>query len=104
MARKDIGTIFKVLADDRRRQMLQLLGQQERTVGELEETLDLSQSSTSQHLKLLHQAGLVTFRKHGNFRIYTLQRQRLKDAMSFFDHLWDEGLLRMKQHLEQDEQ
>ena len=92
--------IFKALADDRRRSMLLLLGQAQHTVEQLRAKLGISQSSTSQHLKLLLQSGLVSFRKHGNFRVYELRQEELKNAMSFFDGLWDDGLQSMKHQLE----
>lgn len=96
-----VSSVFKVLADDNRNRMVLLLGEKEQTVGELEKSLGLSQSSTSQHLKILNDAGLVTIRKHGNFRIYSLKKEALKKAMSFFDRLWDEQLNQLKNHLEQ---
>ena len=92
--------VFKVLADRKRREMIHLLSEKERTVGELEKALDLSQSSTSQHLKLLNSAGLVSFRKHGNFRLYSLQTQALQEAMKFFENLWSKGLSDLKTKLE----
>lgn len=96
-------SVFKVLADENRSKMVWLLGEKEQTVGELEQALGLSQSSTSQHLKILTQSGLVSFRKHGNFRIYALKKEELRAAMSFFDSLWDKGLDRLKQNLEKNE-
>ena len=100
MAAVQTDSIFKVLADGNRRKMVKLLGQKEMTVGELERALRLSQSATSQHLKLLKEAGLVIQRKHGNFRIYALKTTALRKAMSFFDNLWDSGLQQLKQNLE----
>ncbi len=97
------ASIFKALGDGKRMHLVKLLGERECTVGELEKSLKLSQSATSQHLKLLKDAGLVTSRKHGNFRIYRLQKNKLQEAMRFFDQLWDEGLETMKTKLESNE-
>lgn len=96
--------IFKALGDGKRLQIVNILGNRECSVGELEETLQLSQSATSQHLRLLKNAGLVADRKHGNFRIYSLQRNNLREAMHFFDQFWDSGLEAMKAKLEQHEE
>ncbi|MEQ9301930.1 MAG: metalloregulator ArsR/SmtB family transcription factor [Cyclobacteriaceae bacterium] len=95
--------IFKTLADGHRMKMAELLAQNESTVGEIEKQLGLSQSATSQHLKLLSDAGLVSVRKHGNFRIYSLQTSVLQEAMNYFDRLWDDSLLQLKNNLENDE-
>ena len=96
-------TIFKALSDAKRMQMIHLLGERECTVGELEANLQLSQSATSQHLKLLKDAGLVSYRKHGNFRIYKLQKSKLQEVMQFFDQFWDKGLNTLKSKLEENE-
>ena len=95
-----MDTVFKALGDPNRLKMISLLGSRDCTVDQLKSNLEISQSSASQHLKILLQAGLVTFSKHGNFRIYSLQRAELKAAMSFFDQLWDQGLAQLKSKLE----
>ncbi|MDN5201906.1 metalloregulator ArsR/SmtB family transcription factor [Fulvivirgaceae bacterium BMA10] len=95
-----VESVFRILADKNRTRMVKLLGENELTVGELERSLGLSQSATSQHLKLLNDAGLVVCRKHGNFRIYSLRKEALQKAMRYFDSLWDEGLNKMKTKLE----
>ena len=95
-----VEVVFGALGDRSRFQMVSLLGEKDCTVQELRSSLGISQSSTSQHLKVLHQAGLVAFTKHGNFRIYSLRRNKLKKAMHFFDNLWDDGLVKLKSTLE----
>lgn len=100
---KDQSGIYKVLGDPHRLHMIELLGSNELTVGELEQQVKLSQSATSQHLKLLQEAGLVRFRKKGNFRIYMLRTDSLKKAMRIFDYLWDNDLLILKNKLERNE-
>ena len=100
MHTNEITQVFKVLGDSNRNKIVSLLSEREQTVGELEKSLGQSQSSTSQNLKMLYDAGLVTYRKHGNFRLYSLQHETLKRVMLYFDALWDEGLQKMKANLE----
>ncbi len=95
-----IEKTFRALSDHNRFKMVLLLGEKPSTVEELRSKLAISQSSTSQHLKILHGVGLVTYAKHGNFRIYSLRLDELKKAMQFFNHLWDEGLTKLKLSLE----
>ena len=95
-----VEMIFGALGDQNRFQIVNLLGRKNHTVDELRNSLGISQSSTSQHLKVLHQAGLVAFTKHGNFRINSLRRNELKKAMHYFDNLWDEGFEKLKSNLE----
>ena len=92
--------VFGALSDPHRFQMIMMLGEKPSAVGELTSRLEISQSSTSQHLKILMETGLVSCHKQGNFRIYALRREELKRAMHFFDHLWDEGLEKLKMNLE----
>ncbi|GEM_PF-940158 len=103
MQMEAIVPIFKTLADSHRMKMVKLLGQKESTVTEIKQHLGLSQSATSQHLKLLNDAGLVTIRKYGNFRIYSLRRTVLQEAMNYFDQLWDNDLEQLKNNLENNE-
>ncbi len=95
-----VEAVFKALGDPYRMKIIALLGEKECTVEQLKEGTGISQSSTSQHLKVLHSANLVAFKKHGNFRIYSLQREQLAKAMRFFDNLWDKDLETLKSKLE----
>ena len=52
-------SIFTVIADPTRRDILALLRQGEQPAGALVETLELPQPNVSKHLKALHTAGLV---------------------------------------------
>lgn len=96
-----LENLFAALGDPNRTRMVALLGQKSLTVNELKGHLNISQSSTSQHLKVLLDAGIVAFTKHGNFRIYSLRAQALKEAYQFFDGLWDRDLQQLKTIAEQ---
>jgi DNA-binding transcriptional ArsR family regulator len=66
---------FTAVADPTRRAMLERLLPcgAERTAGELGADFGLSQPTVSQHLKVLREAGLVSFRDEGRCRIYQLR-------------------------------
>lgn len=64
--------LLKALANDRRLMVLCLLSEGERSVGELNEQLAISQSALSQHLALLRDDGLVTTRREAQTIYYTL--------------------------------
>jgi len=70
---------FEVLAEPRRRTILDLLRDGERSVGELVDELSLSQPAVSKHLRVLREAGLVTSRVAGQHRIYALDRGPLAE-------------------------
>jgi|ERR1700730_8204471 len=62
----------KVLADDRRLMILCELLKGERTVGELEEIVGLSQSALSQHLARLRRSDLVKTRREAQTIHYSI--------------------------------
>ncbi len=65
--------IFSALADPTRRQLLQSLRTEARSVGALVESLGVSQPTVSKHLKVLREAGLVSMRADGQRRYYALE-------------------------------
>lgn len=95
-----VETVFRALADPNRIKMVMLLGEKACTVNQLKTSVGISQSSASQHLKILLEAKLVSCSKLGNFRVYSLRSEELKRAMGYFDKLWDEGLQTLKTTLE----
>lgn len=60
------------IADPTRRRIVELLAQRNHTAGELVAKFDLSAPAISQHLKVLHEAGLVTVHAEGQSRIQML--------------------------------
>jgi DNA-binding transcriptional ArsR family regulator len=66
---------FRALGHPVRVRILQLLREGERSVGALQEELELDSSGTSQHLAALRAQGLVASRKQGTSVYY-----RVKDA------------------------
>jgi DNA-binding transcriptional ArsR family regulator len=64
--------IFSVVGDARRRRILELLADSERSVGALATELGIAQPSVTQHLAALREAGLVTSVKRGTSSIYSL--------------------------------
>lgn len=66
--------LFRTLGHPARIRLLEVLGRGERTVGELQEALELDSSGVSQHLTVLRRQGLLESRKVG-----TTVRCRVKD-------------------------
>ncbi len=71
---------FGVLAEESRRRILDLLAEEERTVGDLAALLSLSQPSISKHLKVLREAGLVHSRPDAQRRIYRVSPGPLREV------------------------
>ena len=68
----EAARLLKALANERRLQILCLLAGGERTVGEINTMLDLSQSALSQHLAVLREEGLVRTRREAQMIHYSL--------------------------------
>jgi len=71
--------VGKALASPYRLELLELLGQGERTVDSLAGEIGASIANVSQHLQALRQAALVESRKHGQFVSYRLADPAISD-------------------------
>lgn len=69
---------FKVLGNETRLKLLGLLANQERSVGELADTLGLREPTISHHLHMMREFGLVDVQAVGNVRIYRLNTKFLE--------------------------
>ncbi len=68
----EAARLLKALANEKRLMLLCLLVEGERSVGELNAELDLSQSALSQHLAVLRADGLVDTRREAQTIYYSL--------------------------------
>ena len=68
-----------VLAEPHRRQILDLVRDRPRPVGELVAATGLTQPGTSKHLRVLREAGLVEVRPDGRRRLYALRPEPLAE-------------------------
>ena len=68
----DAAQLLKALANEKRLQILCLLAAGERSVGDINALLDLSQSALSQHLARMRDEGLVTFRRDAQTLYYRI--------------------------------
>jgi DNA-binding transcriptional ArsR family regulator len=84
------------LAHPARREIVRLCATTERSVGEMGELLRLRQPSTSQHLRILRDAGIVTVRRDGNRRLYRVDLARLAEITAALDGLWSTRLPELK--------
>ena len=69
---KDFIKVMKALSDPNRVKMIKLLQHRVLCVCEMRASLDLAQSTVSKHLKILEEAGLITYSKEGLWVNYRL--------------------------------
>ncbi|MFE4669902.1 ArsR/SmtB family transcription factor [Streptomyces sp. NPDC056716] len=87
--------LWAALADPHRRAIVALLLERPRTVGEIVERAGLSQPSTSKHLKVLREAGLVRVRQDAQRRVYALNLApiaALDTWLTPYRELWNRSL------------
>lgn len=68
----EVTDLFKALSEPTRLGIIYKLYDAELSVSELAEQLDIEQSSLSHQLKILKNARVVTFKKEGKKRLYSL--------------------------------
>ena len=88
----EFAVIGKALANAHRLELLDLLGQAERSVDELAQEIGQSLANTSAHLQVLRQARLVEAEKHGLNQVYRLAAP---EVFSLWRTLRDLGTARL---------
>jgi DNA-binding transcriptional ArsR family regulator len=94
---------FSVVAEPNRRAILSLLLASERSVGELERELQLSQPSVSKHLRVLRDAGFVESRIEAQRRLYRLRPEPLMELdewLTPFRRFWSKHVDALELHLD----
>jgi DNA-binding transcriptional ArsR family regulator len=98
---------FAVIAEPSRRAILSLLASSERSVGELEQQLRMSQPSVSKHLRVLREAGLVESRVDAQRRVYRIRPEPLMEVDAWlapFRRFWSARVDALERHLDRMEQ
>ena len=83
------GDVLTALADPTRRELYVSLRRGDRTVTELAALARISQPATSQHLRVLREAELVTETRDGTRRYYRASTAGLTQLRDFVESLWD---------------
>ncbi|MBY9020632.1 MAG: winged helix-turn-helix transcriptional regulator [Candidatus Lokiarchaeota archaeon] len=75
--KKDIIEFLKVLADQTRLEILDLLRFEKKTSSEIQTALNKSQSTISQHLKVLTNKNLIIFDRINNIKYYEIRNSEI---------------------------
>ena len=78
-----MNAVFKALADPTRREILRLLGNGEKTSGELADHFSMSWPTVSHHFSVLKEADLIISRREGTTIFYTLNTTVVQDLMTW---------------------
>ena len=88
----DISDFFKVFGDSTRLRILYFLNHGESNVNGISSELGISQSTVSQHLKLLRVSRLVSWRKEGKSIIYKLNDDHISRILAMGLEHYEETL------------
>jgi DNA-binding transcriptional ArsR family regulator len=94
---------FSIVAEPNRRAILGLLLSSDRSVGEIERELRLSQPSVSKHLRVLRDAGFVESRVEAQRRLYRLRTEPLRELDDWlipFRRFWSKHVDALERHLD----
>lgn len=91
------------IASDRRREILRLLWQTERSAGDLASRFDISWPAVSQHLGILKEAGLIRERRDGRQRLYSAGPDTVGPLESVLTSMWESDLDRLAALAESDD-
>jgi DNA-binding transcriptional ArsR family regulator len=97
------AVVFQALGEPRRLEILDLLRDGERPVGELVDRLGVSQPAVSKHLRILKEAGLVDVRADAQRRLYRIRPEPLVELDEWLDsyrRMWSTHLDRLEAHLD----
>lgn len=94
--------VYNAIAEPQRRDIIDLLKKGEMAVNNIADALEMKQPQTSKHLRVLKEVGLVSVRKDGKQRLYSLNSEKLMpvfDWVQSFEHLWRERYDRLDEYL-----
>ncbi len=78
-----MNILFKALNDGTRREILEMLKEQDMTAGDIADRFNITKPSISHHLDLLKQAELVTAVKEGQFIYYSLNTTVMDEVLKW---------------------
>jgi DNA-binding transcriptional ArsR family regulator len=85
MPSADLDSVFQALADPYRRAMVSRLVQGPASMKELAAPFDLGLPSTLKHLKVLESGGIITSKKEGRVRTFSIRPHGLDSLRGWLD-------------------
>jgi DNA-binding transcriptional ArsR family regulator len=98
-----VEAALKAIAEPRRRAILRLVWDAERSAGDIASHFEVSRPAISQHLTVLRSVGLVTERKDGTRRLYRANHEALAELQRSLGSFWGDSLATLKREVESSE-
>ncbi|TMW70350.1 ArsR/SmtB family transcription factor [Alteribacter natronophilus] len=103
MAAERKHDVFQAVADPTRREIVQMLANEDMAVTRISSRFAMSRPAISKHLKVLAEAELVSVRKAGREKRYRLEPEalnELREWLAWFDRFWDNKLEKLRHEVE----
>src|SRR5947209_20429290 len=94
---------LRAIASPRRRQILRLVWDRERSSGDIASHFDVSWPAVSQNLRVLEEVGFVKARRQGTTKWYRADRGRLGPLKSVLKSMWEADVDRLAELAEAEE-
>ena len=91
---------IRAIGEPRRREILRLVWDVERSSGEIASHFDITGPAVSQHLKVLREADLVNERREGTRHLFSANHVTLRKLRDHLAWLWDTSLPDLKRAAE----
>ena len=86
----DLAELFKIFGDSTRCKILYVLATGEQSVGDIADTLSMTQSAISHQLRVLRQSRLVRCRRAGKTMLYALADDHVRTILEMgMDHIME---------------
>lgn len=94
--------VYQAIADPTRRAIINLIAAQPHNVNTIAEQFDVTRQAISLHIKILHDCGLISVKKHGRDRICEARLEQLSEVSAFVDQYrqhWESKLDSLEKYL-----
>ena len=102
-----VESVFEIIAEPNRRALLSLLLSSQRSVGEIERQLRMTQPTVSKHLRVLREAGFVESAVDAQRRLYRLKPEPFQEVdnwLAQFGRFWSAHVDALERHLDRMDQ
>ena len=92
--------VLRALAEPQRARIVRLVRDNELAAGQVAEHFNITPQAVSQHLRVLKEAGVLSERRQGTKRLYSVRPEAIESVREFLEELWPSSLSALKQVVE----
>jgi DNA-binding transcriptional ArsR family regulator len=96
--------VFQAISDPTRREIISLIAQQSMNLNAIADNFEVSRPAISNHIKILHECGIIIIEQKGRERYCKIQPDNLKEVADWigqFRKLWEDKLDSFEKYLYQ---